>query len=85
VFRFLYYATFKFNLHFKEPALTVPQVLVAMTWICIAYATTGIAHTSTLMLFALVMVFGIFVMNARSSIIAACYACLLLAMLLFIR
>lgn len=69
-----------FNLRFKEPALTVPQVLVAMAWICIAYATTGIAHTSTLMLFALVMVFGIFVMDARSSIIAAWYACLLLAL-----
>lgn len=67
-----------FNLRFQEPALTMPQILVAMTWISIAYATTGLAHTSTLMLFALVMVFGIFVMNPRSSIIAACYAIILL-------
>jgi len=67
-----------FNLRFKEPALTVPQILVAMTWICMAYATAGVAHASTLMLFALVMVFGIFVMNPRSSIITACYAVLLL-------
>ena len=28
----------KLNLRFKEPALTVPQVLVAMTWISLAYA-----------------------------------------------
>ena len=69
----------KLNLRFKEPALTVPQVLVAMTWISLAYASTGIAHASTLILFALVMVFGIFVMNPRSSIIAACYAAVSLA------
>ena len=69
----------KFNLRFKEPALTVPQVLVAMTWICFTYANTEAAHASTLILFALVMVFGIFVMNPRSSVIAACYAIILLA------
>lgn len=68
-----------FNLHFKEPALTMPQIVTAMTWICIAYATTGLAHQSTLMLFALVMVFGIFVMNTRNIIIATVYSILAIA------
>ena len=71
---------FGFNLRFKEPALTMPQILVAMTWICIAYASTGLAHTATLMLFALVMVFGIFVMNPRSMKIAASYGVVLMAL-----
>ncbi|HNA21357.1 MAG TPA: GGDEF domain-containing protein [Agitococcus sp.] len=65
-----------FNLRFKEPALTLPQILVAMTWICVAYANTGQAHAGTLMLYALVMVFGIFVMEPRRSVISASYGVL---------
>jgi len=67
-----------FNLRFREPALTLPQILVAMTWICLAYAHTGIAHAGTLMLYALVMVFGIFVMDMRSTFISASYGLLVM-------
>ena len=66
------------NLRFKEPALTLPQILVAMTWICLAYANTGQAHAGVLILYALVMVFGIFVMEPRSSIISASYGVLVM-------
>lgn len=66
------------NLGFKEPALTLPQILVAMTWICLAYAHTGVAHGGTLMLYALVMVFGIFVMDTRSTFISASYGLLVM-------
>ena len=65
-----------FNLRFKEPALTLAQTLVAMTWICLAYANMGAAHTGTLMLYALVMVFGIFVLDIRSTTISANYGVL---------
>lgn len=61
------------NLRFKDPALSMPQIIVAMTWISIAYATTGIIHSSTLMLFPLVMVFGIFITNNRDIKIASIY------------
>lgn len=62
-----------FNKRFSEPALTMPQVLVAQTWIAGAYAITGAAHGGTLMLFTLVMVFGILTMSPRSSAISAVY------------
>lgn len=65
-----------FNLRFKDPALTLAQTLVAMTWICLAYANMGVAHTGTLMLYALVMVFGIFVLDIRSTTISANYGVL---------
>ncbi|PTQ91383.1 diguanylate cyclase (GGDEF)-like protein [Agitococcus lubricus] len=67
------------NLRFKEPALTLPQVLVALTWISLSYTVTGQAHSSILSLYALVMVFCIFTMSARSSVISAAYGVLTLA------
>lgn len=58
---------------FREPALTLAQVLVAQTWICLAYAITNEAHGATLILFALVMFFGVFNMNGRSAVISGSY------------
>lgn len=58
---------------FEEPALTLSQVLVAQTWICFAYAITNEAHGATLILFALVMFFGVFNMNGRSAKISGSY------------
>ncbi|MGE5451694.1 MAG: GGDEF domain-containing protein [Acidobacteriota bacterium] len=58
---------------FHEPALTLAQVLAAQTWICLAYAITNEAHGATLILFALVMFFGVFNMNGRSAIISGSY------------
>ena len=69
-----------FNLRFAEPSLTLPQTLAALTWICGAYAIGNIAHGGTLMLFALVMVFAIFTMSIRSSIISASYGVIAMAM-----
>lgn len=62
------------NLRFREPALTLPQILAALTWICGAYGTTNEAHGGTLMLYALVQVFGVFNMDVRSARIASIYA-----------
>jgi diguanylate cyclase (GGDEF)-like protein len=63
-----------FNLRFAEPALTLPQILAALTWICGAYAITNESHGGTLMLFTLVQVFGIFNMSARAARISSTYA-----------
>ncbi|MFN4265793.1 MAG: GGDEF domain-containing protein [Aquabacterium sp.] len=55
------------NLRFSDPSLTLPQILAALTWICGAYGITNEGHGGTLILFALVLVFGIFNMNARRA------------------
>lgn len=62
-----------FNLRFAEPALTLPQTLAAITWIAGAYATTNAAHGGTLMLLALVLVFGIFSMDPRRARLSGVY------------
>ena len=68
-----------FNLRFAEPSLTLPQTLAALTWICGAYAIGNAAHGGTLMLFALVLVFAIFTMSIRRSIISASYGVIAMA------
>ncbi|MGE5450934.1 MAG: GGDEF domain-containing protein [Acidobacteriota bacterium] len=62
------------NLRFSDPSLTLPQILAALTWICGAYALTNEGHGGTLILFALVLVFGIFNMNARRARLSTMYA-----------
>lgn len=62
------------NLRFSDPSLTLPQILAALTWICGAYAITNEGHGGTLILFALVLVFGIFNMNARRARLSTWYA-----------
>lgn len=62
------------NERFSDPALTLPQILAALTWICGAYAITNEGHGGTLILFALVLVFGIFNMNARRARLSTLYA-----------
>lgn len=58
---------------FSDPALTLVHVLVAETWICVAYGVTNEAHGATLILFALVMFFGIFNMDTRSAKVSGVY------------
>lgn len=74
-----------FNLRFAEPSLTLPQTLAALTWICGAYAIGNAAHSGTLMLFALVLVFAIFTMSIRQSIISASYGVLAMAATMFYK
>ena len=62
-----------FNLRFADPSLTLAQTLAAITWIAGAYATTNVAHGGTLMLLALVLVFGIFSMDPRRSRLSGVY------------
>jgi diguanylate cyclase (GGDEF)-like protein len=61
------------NQRFADKTLALPQALVAQTLVACAYATTGIAHGSTLALIALVMIFGMFNMRVRGVRIMAVY------------
>ncbi len=74
-----------FNLRFADPALTLPQILAAQTIIMGAYAVTGPVHGSTLMLLALVMVFGVFNMRHRDARIASLYTVALMGVVSAIK
>lgn len=67
------------NLKFKDPSLTLPQILCALTVVAGAYGITGPVHGSTMMLLALVLVFGIFNMNAQEARIAGFYTIAVMA------
>jgi diguanylate cyclase (GGDEF)-like protein len=73
------------NQRFADPALTLPQILSALTVIAGAYAVTGPVHGSTLMLLALVLVFGIFNMKAPDAKLAGIYTVLLMGLTMLIK
>jgi len=73
------------NQRFADPALTLPQILSALTVIAGAYAVTGPVHGSTLMLLALVLVFGIFNMKAPVAKLAGIYTVLLMGLTMLIK
>ena len=74
-----------YNLRFAEPALTLPQTLAAITWIAGAYATTNAAHGGTLMLLALVLVFGIFSMDPRRARLSGVYTVCIMGAVMFYK
>lgn len=61
------------NRRFAEPTLTFQQSLVAQTLVGFAYTLTGPLHAANLMLFGLVMTFGMFDMHVRRARIMAAY------------
>lgn len=71
----LWYALLRSGLNkgFADPALTLPQILAALTIIVGAYAVTGPFHGSTMMLLVLVLVFGVFNLSPKGARIAATY------------
>ena len=73
------------NLRFEDPAMTLPQILSALTIIVGAYSVTGPVHGSTLMLLALVLVFGIFNMKQKGAIIAGGYTVVLIGIAILIK
>jgi len=73
------------NRHFHDPSLTLPQILSALTVIVGAYSVTGPVHGSTMMLLALVLVFGIFNLSARDAKIAGGYTVVLMGMAMSIK
>jgi diguanylate cyclase (GGDEF)-like protein len=73
------------NLRFEDPAVTLPQILSALTIIVGAYAVTGPAHGATMMLLSLVLVFGIFNMRPRGAKIAGAYTVALMGITMLIK
>jgi diguanylate cyclase len=73
------------NLRFDDPAMTLPQILSALTIIVGAYSVTGPVHGSTMMLLALVLVFGIFNMRQKGAIIAGGYTVVLMGIAILIK
>ena len=62
------------NMHFTDHALVLPQTLVALTCVSFAYIITNEAHSGTLLLVGLVLVFGIFNTTQRRALITSFYA-----------
>ena len=73
------------NLRFSDPALTLPQILAALSIIVGAYSVTGPVHGSTMMLLVLVLVFGVFNLQPRGARIAATYTVALMGVAQLIK
>jgi diguanylate cyclase (GGDEF)-like protein len=73
------------NLRFADPSLTLPQILSSLTIIIGAYSLTGPVHGSTLMLLALVLVFGIFNLKARGAKIAGAYTVVVIGVAMAVK
>ncbi|TAK96601.1 MAG: GGDEF domain-containing protein [Aquabacterium sp.] len=73
------------NMRFEDPAMTLPQILSALTIIVGAFSVTGPVHGSTMMLLALVLVFGIFNMKQKGAIVAGSYTVVLMGIAILIK
>lgn len=62
------------NLHFSDPSLTLPQIMVALTCVVWSYAILGESRGAALILLALVLMFGMFNLTARQTRMAAFFA-----------
>jgi diguanylate cyclase (GGDEF)-like protein len=80
----LFYAAVRsgWNQRFSDPTLAFPQTVVSQTLIAFAYAITGPAHPATLLLLALVMVFGMFTMRIRAMRLVALYTIVLIGLVM---
>lgn len=74
-----------FNLRFADPALTLAQTLAALTWIAGAYGTTNAAHGGTLLLLALVLVFGIFSMDPHRARLSGIYTVVIMGVVMLYK
>jgi diguanylate cyclase len=59
------------NRRFRDPTLAYPQIVAAQSLVAGAYAVLGPVHSATLIVLALVMIFGMFSMRAE-AVRAAC-------------
>lgn len=62
------------NLRFADPALTMPQIIVAITCVVWSYAILHESRGASLMLLVMVLVFGMFNLTAREARIASFFA-----------
>ena len=71
-----------FNQRCADPTLAFPQTLVAQTLIAIGYAIGGPFHAVGLLMFALVMVFGMFSMRGAAVLLSCFYTVGILALVI---
>lgn len=62
------------NQQFEDPALTLPQIIVALTAVVWAYAILDASRGAALILLALVLMFGMFNLSARQTRLATLFA-----------
>ena len=67
------------NQRSKDPTLAFPQTIVAQTLIAAGYGVSGPFHGAALLLFALVMIFGMFSMRASAVRFSCWYTMAILA------
>lgn len=73
------------NQRFSDPSLTLPQILVALTWCACAYGFANEAHGAMLMPLSLVLVFGVFSLTKRHALIASVYALLFIGIVMLYK
>ncbi|MFM7330285.1 MAG: ATP-binding protein, partial [Brachymonas sp.] len=83
----LFYAALRsgWNQRFKDPSLTLPQILAALTWCVCSYGIANEAHGGMLMPLALVLVFGVFNMSPQQALIASGYALMTLGSMMLYK
>lgn len=70
------------NLRFSKPSLALPQAVCAQTLIGFAYATTGALHAATLILLAMVIMFGMFEMETKDVCKLLAYSVLMIGIIM---
>lgn len=72
-----------FTRRFADPTLAMPQVIMAQTVIACGYALTGPVHGATVVLLALVMVFGMFSLRAQAVRIVSVYTIIVMGAVMY--
>jgi diguanylate cyclase len=73
------------NLRFADPTLAYAQTIAAQTLVAGAYAVLGPVHSATLILLALVLVFGMFNMRANAVRAACIYTVVVIGATMLLR
>jgi diguanylate cyclase (GGDEF)-like protein len=71
------------NRRFADPTLAMPQTIMAQSLIGASYAATGPVHGATVIMLALVMVFGMFSLRPASVRIASIYTVTLMGVVMY--
>lgn len=71
------------NRRFADPTLAMPQTIIAQSLIAASYAMTGPVHGATVIMLALVMVFGMFSLRPASVRLACIYTVSLMGMVMY--
>ena len=72
-----------FNRRFADPTLAMPQAILAQSLIACAYAMTGPVHGATMILLALVMVFGMFSLRAAAVRVVSLYTVVVMGAVMY--